>query len=362
MATAVLILAGVAGVWRANVAFAPEMYAEKGMVPFAKAFAEGKNYATFDLNINIRKMREEHVARFTETPDVVLVGASHWQEAHAGLVKSERMYNGHIHRDYWEDLLGVVEVYTRNNRLPKRMIISIRDKQFTPVDDRKDFLWEPGIPAYRDMADRLGIAKQSAWKTYPWQRLRERLSLSMLFTNVTRWFNAEELPHATAENHFKALDTLLPDGSILWSAEHQAIFTQERARNESIAFAEKSRNSPPLVDPKGVKAFEKVLDFLKSKGTEVVLVHPPFNPIFMEHVKGGTYLEGLGRIEALTRDIAARHGLKIIGSFDPAKVGCTADMYIDAEHGNPACLQNIFNEYEALFKPAVPASIEGGQS
>ncbi len=78
----------------------------------------------------------------------MVLGASQWQEAHAGLVKLERMYNGHIHRDYWEDLLGAVEVYARNKRLPKRMIIAIRDKQFTPVELRKDFLWEPGIPNY----------------------------------------------------------------------------------------------------------------------------------------------------------------------------------------------------------------------
>lgn len=349
LAVLVFVVAGMAAVWKANIAFAPEMYDERGMVPAAVAHAEGRNYAVFDLNLNIRRWREEHVARFTETPDVVVLGASHWQEAHAGLIRSERMYNGHVHRDYWEDLLGVVEVYVRNRRMPKRMIIAIRDNQFRPIDSRTDFLWEPGIPNYRRMADRLGLPKQPAWKTYPWQRMKERLSLAMLFANVTRWYNATERPHATDERHFEALDTLLPDGSILWSAEHQRIFTPERTRAESLAFAEAKRNNPPTIDPLGVKSFDALLSFIKAQGTQVVLVHPPFNPIFYDAVKDSPYMKGLDRIRQLTRDLAAKHGLHVIGEFDPARVGCTADQYIDAEHANPACLQNIFNEYEAIL-------------
>ncbi len=347
--TLLLLTAGMAGVWKANVAFAPEMYDDQGMVPVAAAHAEGKNYAVFDLNLNIRRWKEELVARFASTPDVVILGASHWQEAHAGLVKSERMFNGHVHRDYWEDLLGVVEVYARNNRMPKRMIIAIRDYQFKPLEDRTDYLWEPGIPNYRKMADRLGLPKEDAWKTYPWQRMKERLSLTMLFNNVTRWFNASEYPHATAEKHFEHLDILLPDGSILWSGDHRAIFTQERAKREALKLADYDRQHPPKIDKKGVEAFDALLGYLKKQGVQVVLVHPPFNPIFYDAVKGSPYIAALDHVRGVAKDMAAKYGLHIIGDFDPAKVGCTPGQYIDAEHSNPACLQNIFNEYETLL-------------
>jgi hypothetical protein len=360
LACVLIVALGVAAVWKANVAFAPEMYAQDGMATAAKANAAGKNYAVFDLNINIRRWKEELVARMTETPDVVVLGASHWQEAHSGLVRSEKMFNGHVHRDYWEDLLGVAEVYVRNNRLPKRMIIAIRDKQFTPVEMRKDFLWEPGIPNYRAMADRLQIEKEDAWKTYPYQRMKERFSLSMLFNNVTRWYNAKERPHETPELHFAHLDTLLPDGSILWSSDHMAIFTPERTKRESLAFAESARKNPPVADPKGLAAFDALLGYLKKQGVQVVLVHPPFNPIFYDAVKNSAYLDGLDKIRTLTRGFAAKHDLNIIGEFDPAKVGCTSDQYIDAEHASPACLQKIFDQYEALL-PQLKLEAQGKQ-
>lgn len=358
LAVLLFIGVGVAGVWRANVSYAPEMYSQSGLVPAVKAFEAGENYAVFDLNLNIRRMRELHVASFKETPEVVLIGASQWQEAHAGLMKTRRMYNGHVHRDYWEDLLAGVEIYARHKRLPKQMIIAIRDKQFTPVEMRQDFLWEPGIPAYERMSKRLGMKPEAWWRTAPYQRIKERLSLSMLFENVTRWFNAKERPHASAERHFQSLDTLLPDGSILWSAEHQAIFTPERAEREARTHADNLRHSPPVIDMKGIKAFDKVLTFLKENGTEVTLVHPPFNPIFWEHVKGGNYFEGLDKLRKVTQDLAARHGLKVIGDFDPGKVGCTSDMFIDAEHSNPTCVGKILNQFDELNIAAAQRTVK----
>jgi hypothetical protein len=344
LATAV----GMASVWFGNQAYAPEMYGSGGMTPAAEAHAKQLNYAVFDLNLNIRALREEQLKRMTKTPDVIILGASHWQEAHKDLVKGQEFFNAHIHRDYWEDPLGMVELLVRYNRLPKKLIISIRDNQFKPVSARKDFLWEPGIPAYRIMADRLGLEKESYLDTLPYNRGRALISLPMLFENMTRWMKATERPGASQSKHFKSLDTLLPDGSIVWSSKHMEIFTKERTQLESDAFASKRQNDPPQVDPKGVEAFDTLLSFLKSQGVSVYLVNPPFNPAFYDKMQGTPYGEGLQRIEALTQKFAKDHQLPVFGSFNPHKLGCTSDMFIDAEHSNPTCLQKVFDQFTAI--------------
>jgi hypothetical protein len=341
-------LAGLFATSVANKAYAPEMYATGGMVPAAKAHAEGRNYAVFDLNLNIRALRDAQLARMASTPDIIIIGASHWQESHKGLLKGRDIYNAHIHRDYWEDLLGMVELLVKHDKLPPKLIFSIRDKQFTPVDARKDYLWEPGIPAYRSMAKRLGIEPESYLKTAPYDRARALISLPMLFENVTRWHNAAEHPKATDKSHFQGLDVLLPDGSIHWSQMHMDIFTPERARRESIAFADASISDPPQIDSKGVAAFGKVLDFLKRKNVKVYFVQPPFNPVFYDRVQDTPYMTGLKRLDDLTRRIAAERGIPVFGSFNPHEVGCTADQYIDAEHANPVCLQNVWDQFIAL--------------
>lgn len=337
----VLIVVGLGVVWRGNKAYGPEMYAEDGLLPAVEAFEKGQNYAVFDLNLNIRKLHELQVSRMTETPDVVIIGASHWQEAHSYLLKGMTLYNSHIHRDFWEDLLGAPYIFAANNRLPKRMIISIRDNQFRPIPTRPDYLWEPGIANYRLMADKIGVEKESYWTTFPYQRTRQLFSISMLFENMTRLYNSDVRPHATTDMRSEKLDTLLPDGSIMWSKKHLAFFSPERMMREAIALADLRRNDPPQVEKRGVDAFEKLLDYLKAQGVTVYLAQPPFNPIYYDNLQGSTYFDGLQKVDAMTHDIAARHGLKMIGGFNPHKVGCTPEMYIDAEHSNPTCLKNI---------------------
>ena len=199
------------------------------------------------------------------------------------------------------------------------------------------------------MAKRLGLEAQSYVDTLPYDRVRALFSLPMLFENFTRWYNADERPGASDEKHFETLDALLPDGSITWSSEHMALFTQERARREALAFAEKRQNDPPVVDPAGVDAFEKLLGFLKEKGVQVYLVNPPFNPIYYDRVQGSAYAEGLKRIE----DTGAENCRVTMTCHCSAvstrtTLAATATMYIDAEHSNDKCLKKIFDQFMAI--------------
>ncbi|MGI9409296.1 MAG: hypothetical protein ACR2OV_04435 [Hyphomicrobiaceae bacterium] len=349
-------IGGMFAVWRTNQAFAPEMYHPDGPRRMAAALAQGKNFATFDLNINIREMRDAQIARFKKAPDVAILGASHWQEMHVDLLPQVDLYNAHVHRDYYEDMLAVTEMFHRHGKMPNKMIIAIRDRLFTPVADRTDFLWLPGIPYYRAMAKKLGVPAHPVWETLPVQRWKELLSFSMLATNVPRWYKADVKPHATTIDHHDTLDTLRPGGSIYWSRQHQALFTQERSARLAKEFAAENVNSPPKIDPKGLATLDRLLDFLKHEGVEVYFVHPPFNPIYYDRVVKGSYKKGLEKIEDLTRGFAKKYGFKVFGSFNPHDIGCTADMYIDAEHANPDCQHKLLQQFAKLITPAEKAA------
>ena len=343
-----LCFMAVVAIWQANKHFSPMLFDHALLEQVAEAHVDGRNFAVFDLNINIRDLRDATIARLDRTPETVVLGASHWQEGHVDLLPGKDFYNSHVHRDYYEDMLAVTEMWVRHGRLPKEMIIAVRDNLLTPVQDRTDFLWLPGLKYYRDFAARIGIESHSMWETLPIDTWRQLVSLPLLFSQAKRRFSAPMPPHATDERNFDGLDTLLPGGSILWSEQHKHLFTQERARTEALAFAEAKRNNPPKIDPKGVAHLEALFEFLVAKGVKVTLVHPPFNPIFWNAVQNSPYMEGLNRVKALTRHWSATYGFPIIGGFAPERVGCTSDMYIDAEHSSPTCLAKIFQQYSAL--------------
>ena len=308
---------GLGLAWFGNARFAPLLFDAAAIERVAAILANGSNYATFDLNISSRGLRRAHIANLTETPEVAIVGASHWQEGHASLVPGKNFYNAYVYRNYYEDVLAVAEMFVSNSRLPKQLIITIRDNLFTPVADRTDFLWMQAIPDYRTMAKRLALPTPSWAETVPLRQIREGFSLATLLANAKRWARARVLPHVTSAVKLDSLDILLEDGSITWSRQHDALFTATYAREKALTFAAQRRNDPPQIDPDGVVAIDRLLAFLQDMGVEVFLAYPPFNPIYYDAVQGSPYMEGLERVKAVTRELAEKYGLHIIGSFNP---------------------------------------------
>ena len=345
---AMVFVIGLTAVHSANTQLAPVLNSDAKVTKVGETLAAGKTYLTYDLNIETRHLKAAHIANLDRAPELAVLGASHWQEGPASLARHVDMFNAHVHRDYYEDILGVTEAFVRAGKLPKKMIITIRDNQFKPVEDRTDFLWVPGLEDYRAMARRLGLPAHNAYADGLTPQLRQKLSLPLLKANVQRYLAAPVAPGVSQVQGHPTLDTLLPDGSIIWSTLHQQVFTQGRSRAEALSHAYGLRNNPPKVDPLGYQSVDAMLAYLVDHGVEVYLAHPPFNPIFWDAVQGSPYADALAEIEELTQGLAQKHGLQVVGSFNPEKLGCTADMYIDGEHSNAECLGKIIHQFLAL--------------
>lgn len=345
LVVAAVFVIGLTAVKSANTYLAPLLNNPARISAAAGALANGTNYLTYDLNIETRQLKHEMIAGMDRAPEVAVLGASHWQEGHGYLAPGIDYFNAHVHRDYYEDILGVTEMFVRYGKLPKKMIITIRDNQFVPVSYRTDFLWVPGLDDYRAMAKRLGLEPHDAYIYGLTPQLRQLFSLPLLKDNIDRYIASPEEPGPTDMKVHPALDVLFPDGSIQWSDNHNAAFTQERSRQLSLSFAEQRRNDPPRIDAEGVKQVDALLGFLVDKGVEVYLAHPPFNPVYWDALQGAPYMTGIRKVEEITKAYAAKYGLKIIGGFDPHKLGCTEEMYIDGEHSRPECLVRIINQF-----------------
>jgi len=340
--TALLAALLMAALAAANWHLAPLSYSAAAHARAADALAAGDGYAVFDLNLDTRGLRRAQIARLPRRPDVVVLGASHWQEAHADLLPGRRFYNAHVHRDYHEDLLAVVEMLLRHDRLPDTLIMSIRDMTFLPEEQRSDTLWLTALADANAMKARLGIARP--WlETRPLRRWLGLLSLSTLLDNGWRELVAATGPGPVEARSLPTMDVLQPDGSIRWSSAHRDLFTPERTGAEVGAALAQRQGLTLQIDEAAVAALGRLLALLRERGVRVVLIHPPFNPDFYRQVKETAYGAGLLRVEAVTAWLAAAHGATVVGSFDPAVAGCSAAMFIDAEHSGPACLRRLID-------------------
>ncbi len=343
-----LLIVFLAAVMAANYFITPLIYVWNDKTEVAETFVAGKDFAVFDLNVDIRGIRRAHISRLTDTPEVIVLGASHWQEAPADLFPGKSYYNAHVHRDYYEDLLAAVEVLIENDRLPDTLIMSIRDHTFLPIDLRTDSLWLNFVPDYRAMARRLDIPSHPWRETLPVDSWLDLSSLAALRSKVIEWVQAPQKPGPTQANLLDTLDILRRDGSIRWSRQHQALFTPERTREEALLAADHKIAQGIEIGDAAVEAVDRLLALLKEKGVRVVLVHPPFNPSFYDAVAGSEYANGLQRVAAETARLAAAHGAIVVGSFDPADAGCRESMYIDSEHSNSECLKLVVDQIPDL--------------
>jgi len=346
-----LILVLMGAVDFANRLLSPWVHEPEAKAEIADVLLAGGNYGFFDLNIDIRGIRRAQIAQMTKTPELIVLGASHWQEAHAGLMPGIDYFNGHVHRDYYDDHMAMVELLLVAGRLPKTLAITIRDSTFARVDARTDFLWLPFIPEFRMMEERLDLPRRPWWQDYWKQPVIDLFSLPTAVAHLQRLMAAEQVPGPNVPAPSDGLDVLMADGSILWSREHAAGYTPERTKALSLGMAADVRDRAPDIDPLAVESIERLLALLQREGVDVILVHPPFNPQFYDAVAGSAYAEGLAAVAALTQRLAADYDTRTAGSFDPRDVGCVASMYIDSEHGNPTCLGLLLQQVRAQIKP-----------
>ena len=331
----------------ANYALNPYLYAPAYKAEVAAAFERGSNFAVFDLNFDMRALRREHIARMQASPEVVVLGGDQWQQAHAGLMPHVRFYNAHVPRDYAEDILAVTELLVRQDRLPRTMIIGIRDRTFSPAASRPDWWWQFFLPEYRAMANRIGAEPVRWTETLSTAYLRELLSFRLFRARFGRWVTADAMPGPTRESTLDAMDLLLPDGSIQWSRQHQALFSNEFAMADVTQAVAQRKNDVLPIDNRAVEALDRLVGFLRGQGVRVVLAHAPLHPALYEQVAGTPYRENLARIAATAEKLADKHGLEVVGSFDAHDVGCTASMFIDREHANADCLRQVIGQIPA---------------
>jgi hypothetical protein len=333
------------GIGLGNYLLNPLDYSEQYTRQVARVLDSGQNFANYDPNINIRALRSEQISVMKTTPDVVALGGSRWQEARADIVPGNRtFFNAHVHNDYAEDSLALVELLYEAGRLPRTMILSERFATFEPLSQRDSQDWLAWAPAYRRMAQRLGITQDPALQTLPTAQASGLFSASALFDRVRQVVVKKAAPQATSATQMKDLDIFAADGSLHFSNQSVAAFGGGFLKNNIEQQLTLLENTAPIVDPGMVSAMTKLILFLQSKGVQVVMALTPYQPDFYARVQGHPYARSLHQIEAVAESWSRQYGVPLIGDYDGAKLGCLPTQFRDILHPTTPCLAHVLSQ------------------
>jgi hypothetical protein len=350
----VVAAVGFIGVGVTSARLNPLVYDHDALVAVARAtVVEGKNYANYDPNIDLRALRREQIKLLPRTPDVVVFGGSRWQEFHADLLPGKYVFNAYVSNDQVEDMMAVTYLLDQAGRLPKTLILSERFSTFLPVKARaaaNSNDWQVWAPEYQAMAAKLGLDTNSLLDTVPIQRWSGMFYGPAVWDRMEQMRKAGATPHATSDTQTATLDVLGADGSLYWSKANRDKFTPAFVDKLVKAELRRTVNTTPGIDPALVEAMGKTIDYLRSKGVQVYLIQTPYRPDYYAAIQGKPFGNHMHHLETIAVDTATAHGAIAAGTYDPAPFGCTNAEFIDHIHPVPSCLGKVMRQMPELMK------------
>jgi len=346
---AALVLAGIG---LANYLLNPLDYDGQYTRQVAQTLVDGRNFANYDANINMRALRMAQIQLMRTTPDVIAFGGSRWQEAHAGLLTDGRSFlNAHIHNDYAEDSLALAELLYETGHLPRTLVLSERFATFEPLAQRDSADWLTWAPEYRRMAQRLGIQPHPYLSTLPTSIWAGMFSAPALLDRAQEVVVKKEAPGPTTDAQKDDMDIFASDGSLLFSRKSLAAFGGGFLKNNVRSQLQLLAGTRPMVDQGLVTAMTRLIVFLRSHGVQVVVALLPYQPDFYAGVQGHPYGASLRQIQSIVADWSSRYGVTAIGGYDAIALGCTATQFRDVLHPTAPCLAHVVGQ----IPPGTPA-------
>lgn len=128
----------------------------------------------------------------------------------------------------------------------------------------------------------------------------------------------------------------LPDGVYLYPRRWMAAVPPPIGRIGLGTY----KMTKPFQDAAAVAEFERVVEALLARGLAVEFLLTPYHPKVLECSRAYV-CEALAEVEAMVRGIAARHGLAVVGGYDPRPMGLTHQDFFDDTHVATATLAKL---------------------
>ena len=235
-----------------------------------------------------------------------------------------------------EDYLALSEAILRNEKPPKVIVFGVdpwslnfnRDSRW--VRYKQDFFnMQAKLEGkYQDdnYSSSLGLLRNLINREY---LLR---SLQLILSKGQSIENAQEFDHQIGLDD----PVLLPDGSFIYSGGYM-----RNALASKINGVHEFRiRGTQWVTEKAAELFIRLVNHLKQQKFEVIFVLTPYHPAVWS-ITEQLSVSAMRMVESKVHKIARLTGVQVIGSYNPSKIGCTADEFFDVAHGKVTCLTKL---------------------
>nr|WP_272867689.1 acyltransferase [Crenothrix polyspora] len=288
--------------------------------------------AVYSSNMDERKFIKYRIQYENLSPDVIVLGSSRIMQIGEHNYAS-KVINLGVSGSSIEDDIAIADLATKKFQ-PSTIVIGLDPWLFNAKSGqgRWKSLNDEYFSALSALQDKPNSSLINIQKTEIKESRLVKFSANLYNSINTQKFDAS---NDTPENR----DKIRRDGSRVYNTTYAS-----KTKNEIDSGLDDLLNYAMATYDYSKKSEAVFEDFINhySRLYKVVLILPPYHPKLYERMKNERqiYL----KIESQFRDLAKKHGIQIIGSYDPNKVGCSSADFYDGMHPKDVCIGKVMSE------------------
>jgi hypothetical protein len=277
------------------------------------------------------------------------------------LFKSLTFYNASLWAARMNDYFAVLHLLKRSNQLPKTMIIGLDPHSVDEFDD--DPRWIPLSAEATVALVKSAIAFDSVNRgTAMWaiasnvadtaSALLARFSTHISWASIRQTvkfirecqcLDRYEPGTRISESLEPAKHLLkLPDGSVMYQEELRSRSRQylRETGREQAEILLKTKHS---ISTRKIRQLWILIHRMRALSIEPVIWLAPFGPNEYGMIEASPRGQFIVELEALLRNEARLRGFKVVGSYNPQRIPCVEEEFIDWWHPDPVCVARAFS-------------------
>jgi hypothetical protein len=323
------LLLGIIGV---NITADPGNVCSRIERQVASDVLKGFNIANFP-NLDDRQMQKHIIDGRTAAPDVVVFGSSRSMEIRVDCFPGRTFFNSGVGSSRIPDYVALYEAYRNRGLRPSLLVIGADPWILNArMGDQR---WRSLQKDYDHIAERVGLTRDPArFRKRDVRKLVQLISPRYFQESLHSLARKDERPSPTTETQGSSW-FLLADGSLVYPKS-----IRDRGVEEVRAVAKRmlhGREGLALsgfrqLDPSSMADFENFLGSVLADGAKVLLFIPPWHPVVYQAIAQSEEFQMVPASEAYFRALASKLGIPVVGSNDPAALGCGETDFRDGMH------------------------------
>src|SRR6185312_5413796 len=239
-----------------------------------------------------------------------------------------------------EDDMAIFHLYEKRGCQIKKIILGL--DPYLLNDHNDEIRWETLDKEFTEFAKILSIQTDNTIEQLNFSKCRELFSVSYFKTSFAYLIHGTSKNYKPTRQVFNEKFTRLRDGSISYGVELRDISPEHiidlAMDSDKINY---SMNNFTRLSEKYMEMFSKFVDYLQNKHIEVDFFLAPYHPLVYNIYESKPDYRQVLASEQFFTEYARHHKIRVVGSYNPAKLGLDNSDFYDGEHLKQDAVKSI---------------------